>query len=383
MLCHFVDFPLQSSIARATRFVARAFVSVLLQQLSCTACPAASLLLCSHTLHPFLIRPANICCFAPSIISPRLQRRAYKLQSWEDHEDFLAQLARSTGKLLKGGDPDLNTAARIVLYDWQRGKIPFYTLPPGYSELPPGAAAADGAAADAAAAAAEQMFSAAVTEDDAAAEAGARPENAAAAAQALRDAAAAALRKQRHSAIPTKEGYYMPDDEQGDGQGGSDDEIEQGSSSSDDGSDSEAGEGESEEVQSDDQDDQQQQQQQDSDDEPASEGGLSDDAAAAGGGKQKQQQQRRGKKQAAAAAADDSGDDSDGYGEAGLSWEAVLQAVQVGAASRAVLCIFALCSGSGWGQQLHIFKLVRVGVDSSIHRCGFCVLWCFLPGEDG
>uniref|UniRef100_A0A383VJE8 Nuclear/nucleolar GTPase 2 n=1 Tax=Tetradesmus obliquus TaxID=3088 RepID=A0A383VJE8_TETOB len=254
-------------------------------------------------------------------IKPEYLRRAYKLQAWEDHEDFLAQLARSTGKLLKGGDPDLNTAARIVLYDWQRGKIPFYTLPPGYSELPPGAAAADAAAA-AVEQQQQQMFAAAVTEDDAAAEAGARPENAAAAAQALRDAAAAALRKQRHSAIPTKEDYYMPGEERGDGKGGSDEEIEQGSSSEDD-SDSEAAEGGSE-VESEDE------QQQDGDGEPGSEAGSSEDEAAAAAGKHKGQQQRGKKQAAAAAAADDSGDDSDGYGEAGLSWEAVLEAVQGG-----------------------------------------------------
>ncbi|KAF6258820.1 NUC091 domain-containing protein [Scenedesmus sp. NREL 46B-D3] len=259
-------------------------------------------------------------------IKPEYLRRAYKLQAWDDHEDFLAQLARTTGKLLKGGDPDLNTAARIVLYDWQRGKIPFYTLPPGYSELPPGAAgaaAAGGAAAAAAVQQQKQMFAEAVTEDDAAAEAGARPESAAAAAQALRDAAAAALRKQRHSAIPTKEGYYMPADEQGDGQGGSDDEFEQGSSSDED-SDSEAREGKSE-VQSEDQDEQQLQQQ-GSDGEPGSEVGSSDDEAAAA--------QRKGKQQAAAAEVD-SGDESDGYGEAGLSWEAVLEAVQGGTAEEA------------------------------------------------
>merc|ERR1712087_146665 len=34
------------------------------------------------------------------------------------------------GKLQKGGDPDLDTAARIVLYDWQRGRIPYFSMPP-------------------------------------------------------------------------------------------------------------------------------------------------------------------------------------------------------------------------------------------------------------
>jgi nuclear GTP-binding protein len=39
---------------------------------------------------------------------------------------------------LKGGDPDLQTAARMILYDWQRGKIPFFTLPPDHTEEKPG-----------------------------------------------------------------------------------------------------------------------------------------------------------------------------------------------------------------------------------------------------
>ena len=61
-----------------------------------------------------------------------MQRRHYKVQSWEDAEDFLTQLAKASGRLLRGGEPDLNTTAKGMLYDWQRGKIPFFTLPPDY-----------------------------------------------------------------------------------------------------------------------------------------------------------------------------------------------------------------------------------------------------------
>ena len=63
-----------------------------------------------------------------------LQVRAYKVRSWDGPVDFLTQLARNSGKLLRGGEPDLNTAARIVLYDWQRGKIPYFALPPDYQD---------------------------------------------------------------------------------------------------------------------------------------------------------------------------------------------------------------------------------------------------------
>lgn len=60
--------------------------------------------------------------------------RAYKIKDWEDENDFLVKLCRLSGKLLKGGEPDLMTAAKMVLYDWQRGKIPFFVPPPQLEE---------------------------------------------------------------------------------------------------------------------------------------------------------------------------------------------------------------------------------------------------------
>ncbi|KAM5574547.1 nuclear/nucleolar GTPase 2 [Rosa sericea] len=62
-------------------------------------------------------------------------QRAYKIKDWEDDNDFLVQLCKSSGKLLKGGEPDLMTAAKMILHDWQRGKIPFF-VPPPQRELP-------------------------------------------------------------------------------------------------------------------------------------------------------------------------------------------------------------------------------------------------------
>jgi nuclear GTP-binding protein len=44
----------------------------------------------------------------------------------------LEQLARKSGKLLKGAEPDTNTIAKMLLNDWQRGKLPFYVAPVGY-----------------------------------------------------------------------------------------------------------------------------------------------------------------------------------------------------------------------------------------------------------
>jgi len=63
----------------------------------------------------------------------------YKLPEdadWENAEEFLTVLARKMGKLVKGGDPDIEITARMVLCDWQRGRIPFFTPPPEADEAP-------------------------------------------------------------------------------------------------------------------------------------------------------------------------------------------------------------------------------------------------------
>ncbi|KAM6335155.1 nucleolar GTP-binding protein 2 isoform 1-T1 [Alca torda] len=61
---------------------------------------------------------------------PEYIRKTYKVDNWKDTEDFLEKLACRTGKLLKGGEPDLQTVSKMVLNDWQRGRIPFFVKPP-------------------------------------------------------------------------------------------------------------------------------------------------------------------------------------------------------------------------------------------------------------
>jgi nuclear GTP-binding protein len=58
--------------------------------------------------------------------------KTYKLDDWIDADDFLTKMAKRTGKLLKGGEPDFNAVARMVLNDWQRGKLPYFVAPEGY-----------------------------------------------------------------------------------------------------------------------------------------------------------------------------------------------------------------------------------------------------------
>merc|ERR1712156_400268 len=54
----------------------------------------------------------------------------YGIGSFSDASEFLANLAISLGKLKKGGVPDRETAARMVLGDWNTGKIKYCTHPP-------------------------------------------------------------------------------------------------------------------------------------------------------------------------------------------------------------------------------------------------------------
>lgn len=62
---------------------------------------------------------------------PEYIQKTYRIPSWTSAEDFLEKLAFRTGKLLKGGEPDLSTVSKMVLNDWQRGRIPFFVKPPG------------------------------------------------------------------------------------------------------------------------------------------------------------------------------------------------------------------------------------------------------------
>lgn len=54
-------------------------------------------------------------------------------EAWSADE-LLDRLARQKGRLLKGGEPDLEGVAKILLSDWVRGRIPFFVSPPERSE---------------------------------------------------------------------------------------------------------------------------------------------------------------------------------------------------------------------------------------------------------
>ena len=54
----------------------------------------------------------------------------YKIGAFEDVDDFLRAVGKARGVLKKGGVPDMLAAARVVLSDWNGGRIPYYTTPP-------------------------------------------------------------------------------------------------------------------------------------------------------------------------------------------------------------------------------------------------------------
>ncbi|KAK2043802.1 NGP1NT domain-containing protein [Colletotrichum somersetense] len=56
--------------------------------------------------------------------------RTYELKGWHNHMEFLEMIARKSGRLLKGGEPDLDGVAKMVLNDFMRGKIPWFTPAP-------------------------------------------------------------------------------------------------------------------------------------------------------------------------------------------------------------------------------------------------------------
>ncbi|QCE10907.1 nuclear GTP-binding protein [Vigna unguiculata] len=63
----------------------------------------------------------------------------YKIGSFNvgDVDDFLRKVAREKGKLKKDGIHDVATTARIVLRDWNEGKIQYYTMPPNRDQGEP------------------------------------------------------------------------------------------------------------------------------------------------------------------------------------------------------------------------------------------------------
>jgi len=66
-------------------------------------------------------------------VQPRHLQRTYDIKEKDYENDdvrFLELICRKSGRLLKGGEADIDGAAKMVLNDWIRGKLPWFTPPP-------------------------------------------------------------------------------------------------------------------------------------------------------------------------------------------------------------------------------------------------------------
>ena len=61
---------------------------------------------------------------------PEYIAKTYGIAEWTDYIDFLSKFAIKTGRLLKKGEPDISTCAKMILNDWLHGKIPYFVPPP-------------------------------------------------------------------------------------------------------------------------------------------------------------------------------------------------------------------------------------------------------------
>lgn len=67
--------------------------------------------------------------------NPVFLKRFYGIKDWTDPDDFIKKVAVKKGKLRKGGEPDMEATAKLILFDWQKGELPYYTLPEGEVDL--------------------------------------------------------------------------------------------------------------------------------------------------------------------------------------------------------------------------------------------------------
>ncbi|KAI8252031.1 Nucleolar GTP-binding protein 2 [Colletotrichum sp. SAR11_239] len=63
-------------------------------------------------------------------VKPHHMERTYELKGWKNHTEFLEMIARKSGRLLRKGEPDVDGVAKMILNDFMRGKIPWFTPAP-------------------------------------------------------------------------------------------------------------------------------------------------------------------------------------------------------------------------------------------------------------
>jgi nuclear GTP-binding protein len=78
-----------------------------------------------------LMEPQEFAYLVIARVKRQYLERTYKVE-WksENPDDFLEAMAQRFGKLMKGGEPDTVATSKMILNDWQRGKIPWFQPPP-------------------------------------------------------------------------------------------------------------------------------------------------------------------------------------------------------------------------------------------------------------
>ncbi|NXX18280.1 GNL3 protein, partial [Podargus strigoides] len=61
----------------------------------------------------------------------------YSIPDFRNTEEFLTLIAQKRGMLKKGGVPDIENIAKLLLCDWTGAKISYHSQPPGSQGLPP------------------------------------------------------------------------------------------------------------------------------------------------------------------------------------------------------------------------------------------------------
>jgi len=76
--------------------------------------------------------PVSVAALIFERVSSAELHEVYKLpfQESPNFQQFLAQLAMASGRLLRGGVPDFENAARILIRDWNSQKLPYFTEVP-------------------------------------------------------------------------------------------------------------------------------------------------------------------------------------------------------------------------------------------------------------
>lgn len=65
-------------------------------------------------------------------ISKEQALKLYKIADFENATQFLVNVAQSRGKFKKGGVADIENAARLVIEDWNSGRMNHFVPPPGF-----------------------------------------------------------------------------------------------------------------------------------------------------------------------------------------------------------------------------------------------------------